>query len=115
MDKLEIKIKSLEIGSTLKGEVSWYLKSVPSSAEVRLFWYTEGKGDQDVILVDKIDLPALKAYDTRSFSFPLPKSPYSFSGKFISLIWAVEVIVSPFDMFAREEFVLSPSGEEVRI
>ena len=44
--------------------------------------------------------------------FTLPAAPYSFSGKLISLIWAVELVADDSDS-ARWEFVLGPDGAEI--
>jgi len=53
--------------------------------------------------------------DRREFRFRLPEGPYSFSGKLISLLWAIEVVASPGDMAGRAGIVVSPSGREVVI
>lgn len=51
--------------------------------------------------------------DDRAFSLALPRQPYSFSGKLISLVWALELIVEPGANVARQAFVMSASGREV--
>ena len=84
-----------------------------SSAEVRLFWYTRGKGTEDVELVDTVAFPNPQTTDQRTFRFALPEAPYSFSGKLISIIWAIELIVEPGRSVERREIVMSPSGREV--
>lgn len=81
----------------------------------RLFWYTRGKGTQDVVVVQEETFPAPGAQDERKFSFRLPAGPYSFSGRLISLLWAVEVVVQPGDESGRTEFTVSPTGDEIRI
>ena len=35
-------------GETIEGEVSWHLDDDAGAIEIRLFWYTDGKGSQDV-------------------------------------------------------------------
>ena len=52
-------------------------------------------------------------HDDRSFSLRLPREPYSFSGKLISLVWALELIVEPGSNVTRQELVMSASGKEV--
>jgi hypothetical protein len=53
--------------------------------------------------------------DARSFRFRLPESPYSFSGKLISLTWALELVAEPSKELARQEITLAPGGEAVRL
>jgi hypothetical protein len=99
-------------GEPLSGRVSWRVEDQPSSAELRLFWYTSGKGTQDVGVVETLSFAAPRPEDQRDFALPLPREPYSFSGKLISLIWALELIVEPGGHVERLEFVLSPTGQE---
>ena len=53
------------------------------------------------------------ACGSKDFAFPLPEGPYSFSGKLISLIWAMELTVSPGSETLRREITLSPTGREI--
>jgi hypothetical protein len=38
-------------GEAISGRVEWDVEQAPTSAEVRLFWYTSGKVTQDVGIV----------------------------------------------------------------
>jgi hypothetical protein len=100
-------------GDVLAGRVSWQLAEAPESAEVRLFWYTAGRGTQDVGVVSTVPLAAPAAEDRRDFELRLPDGPYSFSGRLISLLWAVEVVLQPGPRAGRLELVLSPTGQEI--
>ena len=100
-------------GETISGRVTWQVEQAPRSAELRLFWYTSGKGTQDVGTVDSIVFDTPQMNDDRAFSLRLPREPYSFSGKLISLVWALELIVEPGANVERQEFVMSASGREV--
>ena len=100
-------------GERIDGRVTWQVDAPPQSAEVRLFWYTSGKGTQDVENVDSVILQTPQQHDDRTFSFTLPPQPFSFSGKLISLVWALELIVEPGSNVARQEFAMSASGREV--
>ena len=100
-------------GEPLSGRVAWRIDDEPKSAELRLFWYTSGKGTQDVGVVNTMTFASPRMDDHRDFTFPLPREPYSFSGKLISLIWAIELIVEPGGHVERQEIVLSATGEEV--
>jgi hypothetical protein len=100
-------------GELLSGRVSWRVPESPASVELRLFWYTSGKGTQDVGVVDTSSFASPRADDGRDFTLPLPREPYSFSGKLISIVWALELIVEPGGHVERREFVLAPWGREV--
>jgi hypothetical protein len=100
-------------GETIGGRVTWQVDEPPRSAELRLFWYTSGKGTQDVGNVDSVVFQTPQMNDDRTFSLTLPRQPYSFSGKLISLVWALELIVEPGSNVTRQEFVMSASGKEV--
>jgi len=100
-------------GEPLSGRVSWRVDDQPESAELRLFWYTSGKGTQDVGVVNTMTFAGPRLDDHRDFTMPLPREPYSFSGTLISLIWALELIVEPGNHVERLEIVLSSTGDEV--
>jgi hypothetical protein len=100
-------------GETIGGRVTWQVDEAPQSAELRLFWYTSGKGTQDVGNVDSVVFQTPQMNDDRTFSVTLPRQPYSFSGKLISVVWALELIVEPGSNVERQEFVMSATGEEV--
>jgi hypothetical protein len=100
-------------GEPLSGRAAWRVDDQPTSAELRLFWYTSGKGTQDVGVVDTMMFASPRMDDHRDFTLPLPREPYSFSGTLISLIWAIELIVEPGGHVERREIVLSATGEEV--
>jgi len=113
---LSIELKdnrtALEPGETVVGEASWQVDHA-KSVQVRLFWYTGGQGTRDVQIIEsKPNADAPPAGQT-SFSFQVPDEPYSFSGKLISLIWAVELVIEPGDHSTRAEFVMSPGGREI--
>jgi hypothetical protein len=100
-------------GEPLSGHVAWRIDGKPASAELRLFWYTSGKGSQDVGTFRALPFVAPRPEDRRDFTLPLPREPYSFSGTLISLVWAIELIVEPGAHVVRQEFVLSATGREV--
>lgn len=102
-------------GETLRGEVSWKVDLAKNSrgGEIRLFYYTSGKGTRDVEAIETTVVDIRTVTGSKSFEFLLPMEPYSFSGKLVSLIWALEFQVLESDETERLEFVLSPSGEEI--
>lgn len=95
------------------GKALWILDEPPKAVEVRLFWYTQGKGTVDVNVADRVRVEAPPARGEREFRFRLPDAPYSFSGKLISLVWALELVALPSDETERLEIVVSPTGFEV--
>ena len=100
-------------GETVEGTASWQLEKPARTVELRLFWYTQGKGDQDVGVVLTVPFPEPALQDRRSFHVVLPQGPYSFSGKLISLLWALEVVAEPGSRAGRIEIVVSPSRREI--
>jgi len=89
----------------------WSLPSTLQTFEARLFWFTRGKGTEDVGVVATERVPAAGARGNHRVRFTLPEAPYSFSGRLISLIWAVELVADK--TAARWEFVLAPEGREI--
>lgn len=102
-------------GERVTGVVRWELDSDPTDVVLRLFWFTEGRGTRDVEVVaeERFDAPGRE--DRRSFELRLPEGPYSFSGRLISLIWALELIADPGDRTTRRMLTVGPDGREVRL
>jgi hypothetical protein len=100
-------------GETIAGRVSWTLDADPQTAELRLFWYTSGKGTQDVQVVVTLPFGSPQRSDRRDYRFALPQEPYSCSGALVSIIWALELIVEPKGLTERIEFTMAPGGTEV--
>jgi len=98
-------------GEKVSGKAAWQLDQDPKSVELRLFWYTQGKGDEDLEIVQEItfDNPAMQ--ESRPFSLVMPIAPYSFSGRLVSLIWSLELVSGKHS--AMKEIILSPFGYEV--
>ncbi|UCE50589.1 MAG: hypothetical protein JSW47_10580 [Phycisphaerales bacterium] len=81
--------------------------------ELRLLWYTQGKGDEDAGLAETMTFEPQGLADQRSFRFTLPDGPYSFCGSLISLTWALELSAWPGDVCERKEITVTPTGQEV--
>ena len=97
----------------LVGVAKWHLDKPQDWLEVRLIWFTKGKGTQDVGMIDKLTIESPSMAGSRNFEFKLPIGPHSFSGRLISLIWTVEFVMKRGDDSARAEFVLSPYLAEI--
>lgn len=100
-------------GETITGTVSWQLDPPLESMELRLIWYTQGKGDQDLQIVETAAFHSPGVVDRRAFTIRIPQGPYSFSGKLISLLWALEVVAQPDDRASREPIIVSPTRREI--
>ena len=98
---------------TICGKASWRLDDSPENVELRLFWYTSGMGTQDVGIVEQISFDHPGLNDSRDFKFALPDAPYSFSGKLISLVWALELIRDKSKDVVRKEIIVSPIKQEI--
>jgi hypothetical protein len=100
-------------GEVIQVNALWALPDPPTSLEVRLCWFTRGKGTEDagIVAVDTISAPGPAG--EHGSTFTLPEGPYSFSGKLISLSWAVELVALPSRKFARCDLVVAPGGREV--
>lgn len=117
MSELEIRTRddktSFLPGEELAGEVRWRLDTAPPRIELRLFWHTEGKGTKDVGIVANVGFDNPGWQDRRDFRFQLPDAPYSFSGKLISLEWALELVLPVSGDTERLAIVVSPIRAEI--
>jgi hypothetical protein len=100
-------------GAQILVTASWNLGVSLKNIELRLFWYTQGKGDSDVHVVQQLAFPNPELQETKRLAIRLPDAPYSFSGKLISLIWAIELVAEKSNEAARLEFVMAPGAREV--
>ena len=117
MNQLKLAVREdrtrFQPGDEIVAAACWKFDQAPKSLEARLFWFTRGKGTEDVNVVETVrfDNPLLE--EARPVRFPLPEAPYSFSGKLISLIWALELVAEPSGESTRLELTVSPTGQEI--
>jgi hypothetical protein len=104
---LETESAAFQPFDEIRGSLSWSLEKAPKTLQLRLFWFTSGRGTSEAGLVEMKSLPAT-VEGTDSFSFPLPGSPYSVSGSLITLTWALELVAEPIGQVALQEFTLAP-------
>lgn len=102
-------------GETIHGHVRWNFERCPDAIDVVLFWHTEGRAASQSGVASRLVWEHPGERGERSFSFSLPEGPHSFSGKLITLLWAVEAIQRPGREHALVGFVLSPTGAELRL
>ena len=110
--EMQLNEKIIKPGGRVQGSVTWNLEKLPKDFEVRLFWVTRGIGTEDLQVVEKVSIEPRKQGEFR-LEFTLPEGPYSFSGKLISLVWAVECVANPSHHCARQEIIVSPTGGEI--
>ena len=102
-------------GDEIAGAAAWRLDKRVDWIEVRLFWHTDGKGTQDVEVVETVRFDQPQLEEARSFRFTAPGFPHSFSGKLISLVWSLEIVPASGDDSARVDLVISPTGQEIQL
>jgi len=106
---------SLVPGQVIDGVAEWLLDDPPKTAVLRLFWYTEGRGTQDVGIVQELALPTAGRACRGTFRFTIPDAPYSFRGQLITLKWAIELIVNKGKALDRIDLIVSPWVEQVTL
>ena len=98
-------------GQTVEAQIAWELDAVPKSIEARLFWYTRGKGTTDTMTVAAESYVGPVAAGRWRVVLAIPADAVcSYSGRLISVRWAVEVVAEKKLGFARQELVVSTTG-----
>ncbi len=118
MSTLDIEIENgrsaFKPGEEIRGKVKWEFPEPTQTLELSLFWRTQGKGTQDVGVTSTITFDNPGGFDQRDFRLKAPDGPYSFSGKLISIIWALELVEpAKAKHYVRREIVISPTQEEI--
>ena len=49
------------------------------------------------------------------FSLAIPNGPYSFSGKLVSLLWGLRLMILPSQEQTQVNLTVSPTGEEINL
>lgn len=108
-------------GQPIQGNVRYEDRtSGDQTLSIRLFWYTTGKGDRDVQIVDTVDVDwpevdwsGAVTKGRLPFEFVAGHRPHSMSGKLIAVSWAIEAIVYPSQATVIHEIVISPTGRPI--
>ena len=98
---------------SLSGTVKIHAPIDAPQLELRVFWFTRGRGDEEAEISYQMEIDPQK--HATPFSFQLPASPYSFAGQLITLAWAVEVVDHRDNSLNLVPFLLSPTGEELQL
>lgn len=117
MSSLEIQLENgsstFRPGEEISGKVTWVLDNPAFALELSLFWRTEGKGTQDIGIAETVRFENPGTFGTQEFSIAAPAGPYSFSGKLISILWALELACEKGKESVRRDVVISPMGSEI--
>jgi len=117
MEYLKIEVegqgRSIRPGEQVEGRLEWSLENPPERLEVRLLWFTEGRGTRDVGVVGRQSFEHQPETGNQAFSIRAPEAPYSFEGRLITLRWILEAAVDPGDMVTQEQLVLGPGGTAI--
>lgn len=113
MIQIELKKTEFHLGETIDGEVRWLGLNEIDSLDIRLIWYTEGKGDRDFQVVASQEIRSPASEGQATFSFTAPNYPASCSGKLVSIRWAIEVVELPGINAQSTKLVISTNGKEV--
>lgn len=100
-------------GETVVLSAMWALGRKPKAVEARLFWFTQGRGIEDIMVVATQAVPSPAEAGEQEFTFTLPEAPYSCAGQLVSIKWAVELVAD--GEAARWEFMLGPEGREIAL
>lgn len=112
MIDVQVSKSRLSPGESISGKVAWQDLSGAKELEVRLIWFTQGKGTRDYQVVQQKNLPAAGESGACKFQFTAPSWPHSFSGQYISLRWAIEVVHLPSEEATQVDLIIGPDGEE---
>lgn len=111
--ELDNGIVAFKPGDTVTGIAMWQLDNRPKDLEINLFWYTTGKGTRDIETVDSLHFDNPKTSDAQNFEFQVPVGPYSFSGTYISVNWAIELVTK--GTTGRIDITVSSTGDKVQL
>jgi hypothetical protein len=107
MITLNVGNKALRPFEVVTVRVEWRLDVPPKDLELRLCWFTRGRGTEESETVEALPLGDT-ASGARDFSFVLPGEPWSVDGQLVSIVWALEVVAKKQGGLALEELVVSP-------
>jgi hypothetical protein len=111
---LTIERRDLQPHDTVTGRVAWDLEKEPRDLELRLCWFTGGRGTEESRTVEALPLGDTLRGE-RSFSFRLPAEPWSLNGTLVRIAWALEVVAKKTGSLAVEEFVVAPRRREIEL
>ena len=119
MNKIELKLINehnfFKPGSILKGNIIWNIDIIPQTITISLCYWTEGRGTEDAVSIAKEEVKITNPSGEQPFEFPIPNSPWSFSGKLISVNWAVAAEIRSKNLFTLIPITISPTAAEINL
>ena len=92
-------------GERLSGRVTW---TSSASARLELLWTTRGRGDADTQVIASLSWTGDAASpQSQPFALDLPAAPWSFSGKLVTLIWRLRLVLEG-GLETAADIVVSP-------
>lgn len=110
---IQLETTDFTPGGTVTGKIIWATGPTNNTLELRLFWFTEGRGTQDIEVVDELSYDSSSRHQgEEDFVLHLPDTPLSFSGQLVSLQWAVEAVAIQQGISERVDITVSLTGKE---
>jgi hypothetical protein len=107
MITITLQRKDLRPHETVAGRVEWRLDKEPRELELRLCWFTRGRGTEEAETIATLPLGD-RAEGASDFAFELPGAPWSIEGRLVGIGWGLEVVARKQGGLALEEFVVAP-------
>lgn len=111
---ITIERRDLRPHDTVKGRVAWDLEKKPRDLELRLCWFTRGRGTEESRTVEVLPLGDTSDGE-RPFHFRLPAEPWSVNGTLVQIVWALEVVAKKTGSLGIEEFTVAPQRREIEL
>lgn len=102
-------------GEDIVGTISWSGEQPLVWLELRLFWYTEGKGTQDVGVALTERFPDAGLRGDKPFRMRAPDHPQSCSGRLVSIRWALELVSADDQPVVKVDLVIAPGAREITL
>ena len=99
----------------LKGKFSYEQLPQNETLLLSLYWFTEGRGDQDIHAPLTVEYLPKETMGERDFSIQLPPAPHSFSGKLITLQWILELKSMTTDFSIQKNITISHTTQEIAL
>ena len=118
MNKIQIILES-ESNNFLPYEeipflINWDLQDLKENkVEVHLFWYTKGCGIEDLEIIETKHFNIAAEKGQKKLMFNAPQYPYSFSGKYVSVIWAIEAVFEKSKISSMVTFDITPFRKKI--
>lgn len=113
MINVQLDKKDYEPGEQIQGKLTWNQIGPSVDFDIRLIWYTLGKGSRDCSIVSSHLVAKPNISGDYDFSFEAPTWPHSFTGQLISLQWAIEVVELPSEQAVEAELIIAPGRKEI--